>query len=104
MIEQHETFLKLLRLGIGGYPSILHDVVKWPVVLEHALQQGLYAIVLDGIEKLPLASRPPQKFLLEWIGMVMQDKGRYVAQQKAAIKWQNCFEKTIFAHTSLKEM
>ena len=37
-----------------------------------AERQGLYAIVLEGIEKLPSASRPPQEMLLEWIGEVLQ--------------------------------
>lgn len=36
------------------------------------MEQWLYAIVLDGIEVLPATVRPPQDFLLEWIGEVLQ--------------------------------
>lgn len=38
-----------------------------------AEEQGLTAVVLDGIEKLPDNQRPPQVLLLEWIGEVLQN-------------------------------
>ena len=71
-METIEAFLTLVRLGIGNNASELPKRVDWPKVREIAEQQGLYAVVLDGIEKLPLSSRPPQEILLEWIGEVLQ--------------------------------
>lgn len=67
-----EAFLNLVRLGIGNKVSGLPEKVDWVKVRELAEQQGLYAVVLDGIEKLPVVSRPPQEMLLEWIGEVLQ--------------------------------
>ena len=62
----------LLRLGIGHYASSFPCNVEWSAIQSFAESQGLYGIVLDGIEKLPQSSKPNQEFLLEWIGEVLQ--------------------------------
>lgn len=67
-----ETFLSLVRLGIGHSVSNSHETIDWKALQALAMEQGLYAIVLDGIEKLTASARPPQEFLLEWIGEVLQ--------------------------------
>lgn len=67
-----ETFLSLVRLGIGHSVFYSHETIDWKALQTLAMEQGLYAIVLDGIEKLPTSSRPPQELLLEWIGEVLQ--------------------------------
>ena len=67
-----ETFLALVCLGIGHSANTLLKDADWTAIQEIALKHGLSAVVLDGIEKLPLASRPPQEMLLEWIGEVLQ--------------------------------
>ena len=71
-MELVETFLTLVRLGIGKNTSKLPHEEDWPKIREFAEQQGLYAIALDGVEKLPAEQRPPQEILLEWIGEVLQ--------------------------------
>lgn len=71
-METKEAFLTLVRLGIGNPASKLTQRVNWPAIQELATNQGLYAIVLDGVEKLLAEQRPPQEFLLEWIGEVLQ--------------------------------
>lgn len=71
-METVEAFLTLVRLGIGNHSGILSQKVEWSTVQELATRQGLFAIVLDGVEKLPAEQRPPQEFLLEWIGEVLQ--------------------------------
>lgn len=43
------------------------------------MEQGLNAIILDGVEKLPTENKPSQVFLLEWIGQVMQGSERLYA-------------------------
>lgn len=67
-----EIFMASVRLGIGHRTEALKSKVDWPAIKCLAERQGLYAIVLDGIEKLSTASRPPQDMLLEWIGEVLQ--------------------------------
>ena len=71
-MEKKEAFLTLVRLGIGNPRSKLLKIVDWLAVQEIATQQGLYAVALDGVEKLPAEQRPPQELLLEWIGEVLQ--------------------------------
>lgn len=67
-----DLFLKLVRLGIGHSGSYQPNAVNWQEIIELAERQGLYAVVLDGIEKLPSNLRPQQEILLEWIGEVLQ--------------------------------
>jgi hypothetical protein len=70
--ELQSAFLKLVRLGIGHHVDALSQNIDWQEVKDFAERHGLYAVVLDGIEKLPATARPPQEFLLEWIGEVLQ--------------------------------
>lgn len=79
-LDNSKFFLSLVRLGINhdtfcqpiqltGGQSIFVD---WEEIQTLAMQQGLYAIVIDGIEKLPEGLRPPKQMLLEWFGEVLQ--------------------------------
>lgn len=83
-MKTKEAFLTLVRLGIGNPASKLTQRVDWPAIQELATKQGLYALVLDGVEKLPAEQRPPQELLLEWIGEVLQGyEYRYDAYKQA---------------------
>lgn len=59
-----DSFFKLVRLGIGRSTYVQTDV-DWNSIEALAEQHGLSAIVLDGIDKLPSSSRPPQELLLQ---------------------------------------
>ena len=72
--DSKTVFLNLVRLGLGN-DGVLHVIcyspqtnIDWEEIQSLALEQGLSAIVLDGIEKLPEEKRPPRIMLLEWIG------------------------------------
>lgn len=67
-----ETFLELVRLGIGHRGNISSNQIDWQEIYDLATQQGLLAVVIDGIERLPNNLRPQQELLLEWIGEVLQ--------------------------------
>lgn len=70
-----KSFLTLLRAGLWPESNKLDSVlvnVDWSEIKNLAEQQGLSAIVLDGIESLPDKQRPPKVFLLEWIGESLQ--------------------------------
>lgn len=77
-------------MGIGHQTEILPIVVNWNELKAQAEQQGLSAVVLDGIERLPEGQRPPKVFLLEWIGESLQgyeyryDQYRKVIAEMAA--------------------
>lgn len=85
-----DTFLQLIRLGIGTSKDVkfLNDV-NWSQFKALADAQGLTAVVLDGIELLKSLNvqgvqGPDQRFLLQWIGEVMQNyETRYVTYEKA---------------------
>lgn len=85
--EQEKIFLHLVRLGIGTSAEVsIAGNIEWKVVLALAEQQGLSAIVLDGIESntngmntLPLATK------LTWIGEVVQGYEQVYSQYTKAI-------------------
>ena len=87
----NKDFLALVRLGSGagtepvqGSMFNVQCSIDWQGVKDLAEQQGLGAVVLDGIEKLPDGQRPPQLFLLEWIGETLQGyEYRYEQYEKA---------------------
>lgn len=72
MQSYKDTFFSLVRLGIGHFSNALSQPINWKEIQNLAEKHGLYAVVLDSIEKLPSGSRPPQELLLEWIGEVLQ--------------------------------
>lgn len=71
--QLNNVFFNIVRLGIGHALSTdIKDVAEWVAIKNLAEKQGLSAIIIDGIEKLPVALRPPKEKLLEWIGEVLQ--------------------------------
>ena len=83
--ELQKTYLALLRLGLGNVRVVqIPKDVDWSGLQALAEEQGLSAVVLDGIEKLPDDIRPAKKELLQWIGEVLQgSEYRYDAYRKA---------------------
>lgn len=67
-----DTFLSLVRLGIGHQSSIEPSEFDWAALEDLAARQGLSAILVDGVEKLPDNMRPPKPVLLQWIGETLQ--------------------------------
>lgn len=82
--ELKNSFLSIVRLGIGHdseFPTIIED---WHTIETLASEQGLSAILVDGIEQLPESLRPPKEILLQWIGEVLQNyESRYKRYQDA---------------------
>lgn len=78
-------FLSLIRLGIGNAKAVpIPKMIDWNVLEGLAAQQGLSAVMLDGIERLPEGQRPPKPVLLQWIGETLQGfEYRYEAYKKA---------------------
>lgn len=59
-------------MGIGHQVFNPSSGFDWTAIKALATRQGLDAIVIDGIERLPESQRPPKEKLLEWIGEVLQ--------------------------------
>lgn len=102
MQSTKETFLSLVRLGLKQPASSLPESVDWCEIETIADQQGLMAIVVDGIEQLSNDKRPPKELLLQWIGRVMNDESCYVAQQKAAAEMALLFHRNYIRTYVLK--
>ena len=67
-----ESFIRIISLGIGHHAEALMLPIEWQSLLTLAEQQGLAAILVDGIERLPDRQRPPKEDLLQMIGQVVQ--------------------------------
>ena len=79
-----DTFFQLVRIGVRTSKDVtLPNYIDWTQIKALADEQGLSAVILDGIEKLQDNNRPPQKELLNWIGVVLQEyEYRYDAYTK----------------------
>lgn len=82
----HDSFLQLVRLGIGHTRTTdITEVSDWLAMKALAEKQGLSAVVVDGIEKLPKELMPPKLMLLQWIGEVHQLYEERFSEYKKAI-------------------
>ena len=66
-----KVFLHLVRLGIGHEVDSPIGYIDWSAIQTLAMQQGVSAVVLDGIEQLPENQRPSKAILLPWIGSTL---------------------------------
>lgn len=66
--EIKDTLLSIIRLGIGHYASIQPIPIDWEIIGESATRQGLFALLVDGIERMPENRRPKKDLLIQWIG------------------------------------
>lgn len=82
--DNKEAFLSIVRLGIGHHRGLLPKNVDWNAIESLAAEQGLSAVLVDGIEKMPDDKRPPKMVLLQWIGETLQGyEYRYEQYRKA---------------------
>ena len=109
----HETFLKLVRLGIGHTDSSDNTDLswlsggEWSLLKNLAATQGLSAVVLDGLNALNtkgtnLPDSMPKMVRLEWIGEVLQEENLVAAQAQAARDMAQLFAKNYIRTYVLK--
>ena len=60
-----KLFIQLIRLGIGNEVDGLDGDVCWPEVLALARNQGLTAIIYDGLNRLIQEGRLPEKWEID---------------------------------------
>lgn len=88
-------FLSLIRLGIGKPANSLPHLFDWSSIYALAAEQGLSAIIIDGIEKLPEQLRPPKSLMLQWIGDVLQSyEHRYPDYERLLVNWPDFIKST----------
>ncbi len=83
----HDSFLQLVRLGIGTSKSVTFPGnVDWKQLKALADEQGLSAVILDALntDGANFTDTMPLQMKLEWIGEVIQSyEQRYIAYEKA---------------------
>lgn len=89
-----ESFIKIIRLGIGHQTEALSSPVNWDELQTLAERQGLSAVLVDGIEQLPDSQRPPKDVLLQMIGQVVQGyELRYESYRRAIAELASFYTK-----------
>lgn len=84
-MDQYGVLLALTRLGIGhGNIETIREV-DWRVIQGLAYKQGLSAIILDGIDKLPEALRPQKELTLKWVGEILQNYEQLYVQYQNSL-------------------
>ena len=99
-----DTFLSLVRLGIGNASTVrLPKDVDWNALEDLAVRHGLSAVIVDGIERLPDSHKPPKPVLLQWIGETLQGyEYRYEQYRKAIAGLASFYNKHGFRMMLLK--
>lgn len=99
-----DTFLSLVRLGIGNASTVrLPKDVDWNALEDLAARHGLSAVIVDGIERLPDSQKPPKPVLLQWIGETLQGyEYRYEQYCKAIAGLASFYNKHGFRMMLLK--
>lgn len=98
-----KVFLYLIRLGIGKSGAAIPKDIDWKAIEILAKKQGLLAVILDGIEQLPVEQRPPKDLLLQWIGSSLQSyEQRYELYCKAISSLAGFYNKHGFKMMVLK--
>lgn len=93
-----DVFMNLVRLGTNEVgTTTLSDSINWEELYTLAVSQGLSAIVLDGLDKIPFEKRPAKKNLLQLIGAVLQAEEQYAIQWKSA-----CEMSLLFANNAIR--
>lgn len=80
-------------MGIGNSSEKYFDEIDWTALEELAAEQGLSAVLVDGVEKLPDDKRPPKMVLLQWIGETLQGYEYRYEQYRKAIAEMTAFYK-----------
>lgn len=83
--ETVKNFLSLVCLGIGKHAEVIPNIADWSKIETIAIRHGLSAVLVDGVELLPNYCRPPQRLLLQWIGVTLQGYEYYYEQYCKAI-------------------
>lgn len=87
-----DLFLRIIRSGVLiPDKNALQPNTDWTAIYALAVQHGLLPIIIDGIERLPEAYRPPKEMLLKWIGEVLQNESQNVSQKKVAREMAELF-------------
>lgn len=85
-MKKIQTLLKLLRFANAQASKISDTVlpsnIDWRTVFGIAVHQGVSAILLDAIGRLPAEARPPKPVLMQWIGQTTMMERMYARHKE----------------------
>lgn len=87
MAEEIAVLLTLLRAGLYGIPVNFEEklsVKQWETVFDIAIQQGVVAVIGEGLSFIDQQSLPPKVLLLQCIGQSLAQKQSF-SQQRACV-------------------
>lgn len=95
-----ETFFKLVRLGVGSQSADTTNIpegLNWVLLQTISEENGVSAIVLDGLDRLPSKSYSiPVPLKKQWIGQLYHIENKNSIQWKSAVEMAQLFrEKAI---------
>lgn len=75
--------LELIKASITcTNKNTLTEAINWPAIFHISKRQGVSALLLDAIEKLPSEQRPPKALLLQWIGHAAMIERMYAKHEQ----------------------
>lgn len=85
-------FFELLQVALGNRRCLskMPSSKEWIALYEESEKQSIVGVMLDGLERLSDAARPPQEILLQWIGMAQmaeQDTKRIKEASEEAVEF-----------------
>ena len=88
-MKNNQTLLRLVRIGSGLdsaiSDTILPDFPHWQTLYPLALHQGVSAILLDAIGRMPDEVRPAKPVLLQWIGQTTMMERMYARHKERIV-------------------
>ncbi|WP_337939514.1 nucleotidyltransferase family protein [Alistipes finegoldii] len=97
MYSENDTrhFFQLLRSGLKPdcAPAVTGEISarEWDDIFRMAADQGVCAVIGDGMERLPEELRPPRELRLRWALTAERQEKRYRRQQEKAAKMAAVF-------------
>ena len=85
-----QTLLKLLSFANAQASTVSDTVlpsnIDWRTVYGIAVHQGVSAILLDAIGRLPAEARPPKPVLMQWIGQTTMMERMYAKHRERIVE------------------
>ena len=90
MTQIQQQFFALLRAGLWGKApdaSLFDANTDWAALLTAAKKQSVQAVVLDGVQLLPVDCRPPKSLYLQWcaLGLHTEEQNEQLNRELARL-------------------
>ena len=82
MTLDEKNLMVLLKSMFTTQPTNCYVPINWPAIFHISKRQGVSALLLDAIEKLPSEQRPPKALLLQWIGHAAMIERMYAKHEQ----------------------